>query len=235
MARPLPEFPVSVRPLLGTLGLSLVLAACNDAKIADPLFDVPDTQTLIRTAEAAGMVRVTVPNPDPGLPAYARAFPGANQFFHNGEWLAIPFYRAPSAIPADFNLLQFFHFPGPNGLGAFATPILIRGFYFIEPNAPLGTFPMLAVSTGDAVPIWFVRWSAYQAAMADNVITIGEVIAMRPLRGIATTFNETLKPRLADHLTIITASGKLEDGRTFDFHVTHVGDSSRVLRIKFGK
>lgn len=228
---------MSMRPLSGTLALTLTLtlAACGDSKLADPVADVPDTQTLIREAEAAGMVRVSVPDSDPGLPAYARAFPGANQFFHNGEWLAIPFYRSPAAIPADFNLLEFFHFPGPDGPGAFATPILIKGFYLIEPNAPLGTFPLLAVSTGDAVPIWFVRWSDYRAAMADNVVTIGDVIAMQPLRGIADKFNETLKPRTDDHLTIITASGRLEDGRTFDFHVTHVGDSSRALRIKFGR
>ena len=223
------------RPLVTTLSLTFMLAACSNSNIADPLDGVPDTETLIRSAEASGMVRITVPNPDPGLPAYARAFPGANQFFHNGEWLAIPFYRAPAAIPADFNLLEFFHFPGPNGPGAFATPILIKGFYLIEPNAPRGTFPLLAVSTGDAVPIWFVRWSDYRAAMADNVVTIGDVIAMRPLRGIATKFNETLKPRLDDHLTIITASGKLDDGRTFEFHVTHVGDTSRTLRIAFGR
>jgi len=105
----------------------------------------------------------------------------------------------------------------------------------IEPNAPLGTFPVLAVSTGDSVPIWFVKWADYQAAMADNVVTIGDVIAMRPLCGIATRFNETLKPRLDDHLTFITASGKLDDGRTFEFHVTHVDDSSRALRITFGR
>jgi hypothetical protein len=226
---------VPFRPLVTTLSLALMLAACNNSNIANPLDGVPDTETLIRSAEASGMVRITVPNPDPGLPAYARAFPGANQFFHNGEWLAIPFYRAPAALPADFNLLEFFHFPGPNGPGAFATPILIKGFYLIEPNAPRGTFPLLAVSTGDAVPIWFVRWSDYRAAMADNVVTIGDVIAMRPLRGIATKFNETLKPRLDDHLTIITASGKLDDGRTFEFHVTHVGDTSRTLRIAFGR
>jgi hypothetical protein len=224
-----------VRPLLRTLGLAFLLVACGGSQNDDTLSDVPDTATLIRAAETAGLMRVTVPQPDPGIPAYARAFPGEKQFFHNGEWLAIPFYRAPSAIPADFNLMTFFHFPGPGGPGAFATPILIRGFYFIEPNAPLGTFPVLAVSTGDAVPIWFVRWSAYQTAMADGVVTIGDVNAMQPLRGIATTFNETLKPRTGDHLTVITANGRLADGRTFDFHVTHVGDVSRALRINFGQ
>ena len=226
---------MSLRPLLKTFGLALLLGACSDAQIVDPLSDVPDNASLIRAAEVAGAVRVTFPQPDPGLPAYARAFPGLNQFFHNGEWLAIPFYRAPVAIPADFNLMTFFHFPGPTGPGAFATPILIKGFYLIESDAPRGTFPKLVIATGDSVPVWFVRWSVYQTAMSDGVVTIGDVIAMNPLRGIATTFNETVKPRIPDHLVVITASGKLADGRTFDFHVTHVGDVSRALRINFGR
>jgi len=230
---------MSVRPSIRTLGLALLLGACTAPQIVAPLPDVPDTAPRIRAADRAGMVRVQFPESDPGIPAYARAFPGLNQFFQNGEWLAIPFYRAPSAIPADFNLMEFFHFPGPNGPGAFATPILIKGFYLIEPDAPRGTFPKVAIATGDAVPIWFVRWSAYQAAMSDGVVTIGDVIAMNPLRGIATKFNEVVKPRITDrpndHLVVISASGKLADGRTFKFHVTHVGDVSKALRITFGR
>ncbi len=220
---------------LPALVLVLSLAACSQSKVAEPLFDAPDTAAMIRAAEQAGMTRVTVPNPDPGIPAYARAFPGLNQFFHDGEWIAIPFYRAPSAIPANFNLLEFFHFPGPDGPGAFASPTLLNGFFLIEPNAPLGTFPLIAVTSGNAVPVWFVRWADYQAAMADNVVTIGEIEALKPLRGIANKYNETLKPRVEDHLVVITASGKLDDGRTFDFHVTHVGDSIRAIRIAFGR
>ncbi len=218
---------------LPALVFALALTACGDAKVAEPTFDIPDTAAMVRAAEQAGMTRVTVPDPDPGIPAYARAWPGLNQFFHDGEWLAIPFYRAPSAIPANFNMLEFFHFPGPGGPGAFAAPTLLKGFFLIEPNAQLGTFPLISVTTGDAIPVWFVRWSDYQAAMADNVVTIGEIQAMQPLRGIANKFNETLKPRVDDHLVVITAAGTLEDGRKFDFHVTHIGDSIRSIRIAF--
>ncbi len=209
------------------------LAACAENQVANPLADVPSTEQLIQQATDLGMVRITVPNPDPGIPAYARAFPGLNQFFHDGEWLAIPFYRSPDHIPADFNLLDFFDFPGPDGPGAFATPILAGGFYMIEPNAPLGTFPLVAVSSGTAVPIWFVKWSDYQAAMTDNVVTIAELRAMQPVKGVASTFAETLKPRVDAHLVIINASGRLADGRTFDLHVTHVGDTLRAIRIRF--
>ena len=118
---------------------------------------------------------------------------------------------------ADFNLLEFFHFPGPDGPGAFATPILIKGFLsssLMHPSAHSRCSPSPRATpcrSGSCAR------ADYRAAMADNVVTIGDVIAMQPLRGIATKFNETLKPRTDDHLTIITASGKLDDGRTFDF------------------
>lgn len=221
--------------LLATVCLLGSLVACSDNQVANPLSDVPTAAQLIKEAENMGMVRVTVPDPDPGIPAYARAFPGLNQFFHDGEWLAIPFYRSPDDVPADFNLLDFFHFPGPGGPGAFATPILTSGFYMIEPNAPLGTFPLVAISTGTDVPIWFVKWADYQEAMKDSEVTIAELRAMNPLIGTASTFSETLKPRVENHLVVINAKGMLEDGRTFSLHVTHVGDTLRAIRIKFGR
>jgi len=226
---------MSRHALLATACLFGALAACSESQLADPQSDVPTAEQLVKQAVDMGMIRITVPDPDPGIPAYARAFPGLNQFFHDGDWLAIPFYRNPDAIPADFNLLDFFHFPGAGGPGAFATPILTRGFHMIEPNAPIGTFPMVAISSGTSVPVWFVKWSAYQPAMADNVVNIAELRAMNPLKGVASTFSETLKPRVDAHLVVINAKGALADGRTFDLHVTHVGDTLRAIRIKFGR
>lgn len=226
---------MSIRPafVLACTVAVATLAACVDSNPAEPSLEHPDHSVLIRAAQDAGLTRVTFPDPDPGIPAYARAFPGLNQFFRDGEWLAIPFYRSPDAIPANFNLLDFFHFPGPGGPGAFATPLLTRGFYFVEAGAPLGTFPTLSISTGDAVPLWFVKWADYQAAMLDGTVTIGEVRAMSPLMGVASQFNETLKPRPENHLVIISAQGTLEDGRRFQFHVTHTGDTTRSVRIRF--
>lgn len=221
--------------LLTTACLLGSLVACSENQLADPLSDIPTTAQLVKQAEERGMVRVTVPNPDPGIPAYARAFPGLNQFFHDGEWLAIPFYRSPDAIPEEFNLLDFFHFPSEQGPGAFATPILTSGFYLIEPNAPLGTFPLVAVSTGTSIPIWFVKWTDYQAAMVDNKVTISELEAMNPIKGLASSFSEALKPRVDAHLVVINAKGALDDGRSFNLHVTHVGDTLRAIRIRFGR
>ncbi len=217
-----------------TCTLGFTLAGCSADPVSESTPDfAAETEALVQFARSAGMTRVTFPDPDPGIPAYARAFPGLNQFFVDGEWLAIPFYRSPDAIPADFNLLDFFHFPDATGPGAFGTPLLTRGFYFVEAGAPLGTFPTLSVSTGDAVPMWFVKWADYQAAMLDGTVTIGEVQAMSPLKGVASRFNETLKPRMDDHLVVISAQGTLEDGRRFQFHVTHLDDTTRSVRIRF--
>jgi hypothetical protein len=167
--------------------------------------------------------------------AFARFEPSLRQFFHDGEWLAIPFVREPAQVPDDFNLMQYFNPPGPGGPGAFAAALTLRGYFMIEAGAPIGTFPKIAISTGDAVPIWFVRWADSQAAMADGVVTMPELRALDPLIGTATRYHETLRPRPEEHLVVINASGTLADGRAFDLHVTHEGDVTRSIRIAFGR
>jgi hypothetical protein len=214
-----------------TLAASL-LAACS---VTDPVdgqsADIPSAEAQLAAAEAQGLVRVTFPDPDPGVPLYARLGNPANQIFHNERWLVVPFYRNPDQVPANFNLLELYAFPGPTGPGAFGATLLITGQYMIERGAPLGTFPKVAVSTGTAVPVWFVDWSTFRSAMADNVVTMGELRAMNPLRGVATRFSETLRPRIGDHLLVLSAAGTLTDGRRFDVQVTHVESTTRNLRI----
>lgn len=219
--------------------LSLALTACSGCSnsqepTASPA-DIPAADALVAAASAAGMVRVTFPDPDPGIPLYARVGPPLNQFFHDGTWLAIPFYRDPARIPGSFNLLDYFDFPGPGGPGAFAAPLTLSGFYMIENGAPLGTFPKVVVSSGSRVPIWFVRWSDWQAAAADGTVTMPELAALPLRRGTATQFQETLRPRQDEHLVVINARGTLEDGRSFDFHVTHQLDQQRAIKIQFGR
>lgn len=62
--------------------------------------------------------------------------------------------------------------------------------------------------------------------LADHVfvVTFSDLEAMNPLRGTATTYDETLQPRPGEHLVVIDAAGHLDDGRPFEFHVTHVED-----------
>ena len=214
-----------VRPLASALALAI--AACGTANApADPVragvADVPSAAALVAAGQAAGLARSTFPDPDPGIPMYARFLNQLNQVLHDGEWAAIR-----------FNLLAGFDSPGPGGPGAFAAPLRIEGFFLVEADAPPGTFPRVAISSGRAVPVWFVRWPALRAAMSDNVVTIGELRALGPLEGTATRFEETLRPRVGEHLLVLNARGDLRDGRRFELHATHVEDRTRSIRIAF--
>lgn len=183
-------------------------------------------------AESEGLVRKDIPDEDPGPPFYARVTTELNQFFHSDGWLAIPFYRDPDCIPEDFNMLELFDFPGPAGPGAFACPLLMEGFLLTEPDAPLGMFPRHVVLMSDASPFWFVRWSDFEAEAADGVVTIGDVEGLDPLKGVASRYHETLRPREGDHVIAIQATGTLDDGRTFRFNVTHMEDTTRSIHIR---
>jgi hypothetical protein len=207
-----------------------VISAC-DSPSTETASTAPDTIEMLAAAAAAGMVRNTFPDPDPGIPAYARLGSLSNQIFHTDEWVVIPFYRNPDAIPPQFNLLGIFDFPSQNGPGAFAAPLLVTGYYMIEAGAPLGTFPKISISKGAAVPIWFVPWSVFESAIADNVLTMAELRALDHVEGVASQFTETLRPRIGEHLLVLNASGALSDGRRFDVHITHLEDKTASLRI----
>jgi hypothetical protein len=182
-------------------------------------------------ASESRLVRRIIPTEDPGPPFYARV---GLQFFDNGQWIAISFYRQPECIPADFNLLQFFHFPGgPGHPGAFGCPLLVSGFLLTEADAPPGTFPKRVHLQGVTVPVWFVDSAAFRAAAADGELTIGDLQALSPLQGVARFYHETLHPRTGEHLIVIEARGDLPDGRRFAFFATQVEDELEFLRIAF--
>lgn len=207
---------------------ALLLIGCSGQ--IEPTTPGADAARAFNAAAAGGLDVVSYPAADPGPPYYARVSLLLNQVFHDDAYVAIPFHRDPSCVPADFNLLSAFDFPGPGGPGAFGCPLLVEGRYTIEPDAPLGTFPILSVAQGPA-QVWFAPWPAFQAAMADGVVTIGELQALEPLRGVADHFSEMLKPRVEDHHVVITSSGTLEDGRRFTFNVNHPGDVTKTIRI----
>jgi hypothetical protein len=181
-------------------------------------------------ASTGGLVARRIPQDDPGPPFYARL---GRPYFPSDGWLAIPFYRAPACIPPDFNLLDHYHFPGPDGPGAFACQLLVTGTFLIEPDAPPGTFPFHVVLDGSGAPVWFVPSAAFDVAAQDGVVTIGELAALNPLRGTAARYHEMLRPRDGEHKIIIAADGSLEDGRSFLFEVSHVDDQLRSIRIAF--
>lgn len=213
------------RSRLAIATLATLLASLAGAQSSPRTPTVPSAADVEAEARARGMVAIAFPEADPGIPAYARLAPAAGQLYRDGEWVMIAFYREPARIPPSFNLLQEFDFPGPAGPGAFTAPLLIRGRLLMEPGARPGTFPKAAIATGEAVPVWFVRWSVLAPAMRDNVLTIGELRALEPLTGTATHFHELLRPRAGEQLIVIDARGTLADGRRFDASVVHRHDA----------
>ncbi len=195
----------------------------------------PDVESNGVTAgdESGGPVRVE--NSD-GPPFYARF--GENETFSDGERVVIVFYRQPDCIPADFNLNQFFHFPGEDSPGAYAcAPPTVKVFETWETALGEGPAPLVAESMGTgAVPVWFFSAEEIEMALADGVVTIGD-LADLPSRqvGTASTYNELLHPSQSneDPLIQFTAEGTLEDGRDFIVDVS-LGASDRYDHVTIG-
>lgn len=216
--------PVYAFPLLAACATSLNGAAAPAPGPA-PAGDAPRAM-----ATAPALVRREMPGEDPGPPFYARV--GVQVLEGNG-YVAIPFYRSPDLVPAGFNLLSFYDFPGPGKPGAFAAPLLMTGFTLTEADAPANSFPKQVELRGASVPIWFVPSAAFHAAAKDGSLTIGELRALTPLVGTASRYHETLHPREAEHKIVIDADGRLADGRDFALSLTHVGVALESIRIAF--
>ena len=194
-------------------------------------------QTLITLLLAASAVMSTsvvqaailynVPE-DVEPPFYARI--GQDEIYHNDDWAAIVFYRDPSCVPADFNLLEFFDFtPDPDfGLRVFGCPLTIAGFE-VRKNAPGQGPPIQAKYHGlGAVPVWFVSWPELQDAHVGQLINQGELLSSADsLRiGSASFYSETLHPTGGAQVAHITidAHGQLTDGTQFQFQAASSGE-----------
>jgi hypothetical protein len=192
--------------------------------------------TVLLTTAAEAQVRLSVPAEDPGPPFYTVL----EQAFvpHTDQWAAITFLRQPDCVPDDFNLLNLFDVPA-----AFGCPLTIQG-HVIYRNAPppVDEAPIQVNLHGlGAVPIWFVSWPELQLALADNVLTVPELLALPSLQiGFANFFKETQHPGnerpqgVGNGKIEITARGTLTDGRTFQFQVREMGvkQQSLVRHIK---
>jgi hypothetical protein len=146
------------------------------------------------------------------LPYYARWLPA-------GEWSVVIFYRPPSCVPDDFNLLDFFDWEGAWGCG----PGTTDGFSIWPRDAQIPIQVQLAGR--GAVPIYAVRTSEIEAAAEDGVLTIGEIAALPSLMiGTATSYREVLHPDQGARVPKITvvARGAFDDGRSFQFQFTGV-------------
>ncbi len=164
-------------------------------------------------------VMLRFPGESPGAPYYAnveRPF-----MWHTEQWAAVVFVRAPDCVPANFNLLDLLDAPA-----AFACPLTVSGFELYD--KPGDGMPRQTLITGSAVPVWFVDWNVFQAAIADDVLTKSELESLAPLKGVASVYHEVIHlPPLPGttggakmpHMTI-TASGFLPDGRSFHYEFT---------------
>lgn len=182
-------------------------------------------------APAHAAVRYDFPAEAPGPPYYARIIPPAFE-----EWTAIAFYRDPTCIPSDFNLLRFLDAPR-----AFGCRLTVEGFEIWRTGPGQDLAPMHIESReAGLVPVWFVRPDVMEAAMADGVLTITELSALPTLVvGSATRFSEVLHPEQSARQPSIriSAFGTLVDGRSFRWHVVHIHDGdgeTKSEEIAFG-
>jgi hypothetical protein len=173
---------------------------------------------LLMSMALAGTASANVRFTDEQVPAYARITAG--EIFHDGEWAVIPLYRPATCIPAEFNLLDFFDIPG----AFFCQPQTVQTASIWKNGPPGDPAPIHAKSHGlGAVPVWFVTWAELEAAIADGVLTIGELESLPSLlKGTASFFTETLHPGEAANVGMLTfvARGVLDDGRTFQVQGT---------------
>jgi hypothetical protein len=204
----------------------LLLAACSE-----PADDPLAPAAAARPQPSFGLVRTTWPSgDDPGVPAYARIEPVPPHVYSDGELAAIVFYRDPACIPADFNLLTFFGAPA-----AFGCTPLVTGASLWQ-GEPFSAPPMSTTARGTAVPVWFVPAEIVNAAVADGLLTIGELSGLAGLvMGTADRFHETLHPVEGPHpqpLLVLGAHGRLEDGRRFSLQITSVSGALKSIRIE---
>lgn len=162
---------------------------------------------------------------DGQLPFYARV--PRDEIITDGEWVAVVFYRPASCIPADFNMLDFFDFPDATGLGAFdCQPPTTDSVERWQNGPEVDPAPILVKFRGlGAVPVWFVTWSELEAAIADDMLTIGELEALPSLRrGSAEHYREIVHPwqnvENGNGDLRIVARGELEDGGRFRLRVS---------------
>ncbi len=173
-------------------------------------------------------------SPYPGPPIYAQisyTLEFGWEIYHTDKWAAIPFYREPGCVPADFNLLDMFNPPV-----AWDCALTVQGFeIWTSPVGPPLTMTTLGLG---AVPIYFVGWSALQEAVVDRVLTMAELNGLvqtgDAVVGTASFFASQLHPSggTAVPLIEISANGLLQDGRRFQLQVAGGDRSDLVKHVK---
>jgi hypothetical protein len=217
--------------LLGIVALTAV--ACTSAAEPEP---VTEPEPVVE-AEPEVEPELDIEPLDSGgqVPFYARF--GGGEMFSDGEWTTIVFYRPADCIPPDFNMMQFFDFPGEAGPGAMGcNPPTIASLEYWENGPETDPAPLRAETTGlGAVPIWFVSQADLDQAIGDDVVTIGELASLPSLiKGTAETYEELLYPSQTNEVSRVdyTGRGTLEDGRSFEVVADYEGGSG-TMEISF--
>jgi hypothetical protein len=159
--------------------------------------------------EYEGLVATSTPAEHPGIPIYARVgypdgFP-EGQIVETEGRVVIVFYRTISCIPDDFNLLDFFHFPGPDGPGAYQCDGYHTGALYFEPDASPTDFPKIVDLEATSVPVWLVDAAQFNDAAGDGHLSMPELAALDRIERMAQTYEEHIHPRNEDHFIGIDA------------------------------
>lgn len=218
---------------LALIGAIALIGACSDTPTSPESGDVGAADELsVPTAQ----VVLKTPGQSPGPPFWTIL---ANGLFlpHDGEWAAVPFlrdYTQPGCIPPGQDLTVIV---GPL---AFGCALTIEGHEHWQNGPGIDPAPRQTVYRGlGAVPIVFARLSEIQAAMVGE-LTLAELLGLpSALVGHADRYNETdilgvsgpLGPGRGMYK--ITASGELEDGRSFRLKVNEVLGELKQVRIQF--
>lgn len=207
----------------------------------------------ICTGPLFGNVRTEVPSENPGPPAYSQIqrVIGPDPVFipHTDDWAAIPFFRNTACIPPDFNLLEFNDFTPAFPMGPprpLLCPLAVEGFVLWKNGPPPIDFvPIFSQFHGTGnVPVWFVSWPELLAAVADDNLTLTELLLMSSLQiGSADYYKETVQPGVnrpqgpGNGKIEMNASGFLLDGRSFQMSVREMGVEGisilRAVQIEF--
>jgi hypothetical protein len=199
------------------------------------------TLMLLIAPLGAQPVQLDFPAVSPGIPAYARIdlvnHVDTVNTPRNSDWAAIVFYRHPECIPLNFDLGQFFHFPGPDGPGAFGCELLTEGMELWANGPEHGDMAPIFQRARNArpdLPIWFVAWDEFRSLADTGSIFIDQLEALPSLvRGRAWWFEEYINPSeaAADPALSMRANGRLETGGRFalEWHSHGGQDEDEVL------
>jgi hypothetical protein len=196
---------------------ALLVPACQAGDVAAPVEPVPAFSVDRAAADPPFYARVELP-----------------YTIHTDEWAVVVFYRPPSCVRPDFNLLEFFDIPA----AFFCGPLTVQGWEIRKTADPFAAPFQSELHGLGAVPVWLVSWADMEGAIADGDLKLAELESLPSLQmGSAHTFSEMLQPiptRLPSRL-VINAQGSLADGRRFRLHYTSQDDFSgndvRSVRI----